>query len=119
MNCPNCSAAMNDLSYMYFSLADWDMDYPSTLHEEYRCTKCFIHYTNGEWEVPVCYAPTEKQKRIINAICFTLHLSFTPVTRRDAWEFIANHIEESNYERQRIAATCATRSWQPIKEIYE
>lgn len=93
MNCPNCNNLMENKSYSFWSMADWDSESPSGYHEEYHCHDCNIKYINGEWKIPKKYAlATEKQikaVKFINAYCFT---NYTPLLKRPCISFIKEYL---------------------------
>lgn len=94
MNCPNCNFPMRDKSYWYYGIGDWDMDYPSTLHEEYCCNSCHIKYVDGEWIIPKKYErATEKQVKCAYFICRELGLHYEPLFKRKTWEFINKYLD--------------------------
>lgn len=94
MNCPNCNKEMKDKSYWYYGLGDYDMDYPSTLHEEHCCNSCNIKYVNGEWIIPKKYErATEKQVKCVHFICRELGIHYEPLFKRKTWEFINKYLD--------------------------
>lgn len=99
MNCPNCDKEMKDKSYWYYGIADWDMDYPATLHEEYLCKDCGIKYVNGEWVVPNKFErATYKQVKCANFICNELGMRFEPVLKKQTWQFINTYIDKAKHD---------------------
>ena len=83
MKCINCKTEMKDKSYSYYGLGDWDMDYPASYHEEYRCPICKCKYINGKWEVPKkVEKPTEKQVKTILFINNKLQMALKPITKQ-------------------------------------
>lgn len=94
MNCPNCNKKMEDKSYCYYGISDWDMDYPATLHEEYVCKDCNIKYMNREWIIPEKFKrATYKQIKCANFICRELELEFEPVLKTKTWKFINTYLD--------------------------
>lgn len=94
--CPNCDKEMKNNSYMYYGLADWDMDYPATEHEEYYCKQCKIKYINGDWNIPkIIEVPTQKQIKCVNVINNVLGTDFIPLIKNKTTKFIKENIEKS------------------------
>lgn len=100
MNCPNCSKEMEDKSYWYYGISDWDMDYPATLYEEYLCNECHIKYKNNEWDIPKEYErATDKQIRCANFICSELGIDYEPLLKKKTWEFIDKYLDDAKQSR--------------------
>ena len=97
MKCPQCELEMKDKSY---GLGDWDCDYPSSIHEEYKCKKCKIKYENGEWTIPKEFKPSYKQEMAILFICNQLNTDYTPTTNKKACKFINKYFDEAKTEKQ-------------------
>lgn len=100
MNCPNCNRTMQDKSYNYYGIGDWDMDYPATTHEEYICSHCKIKYMNGEWEIPEEIAATNKQKRAALFINRVLGVQLPVLTKKNAWQYINKYLEKAKEQRR-------------------
>lgn len=101
MKCINCNEDMKDRSYNYYSLGDWDMDYPASHHEEHYCKSCKIKYIaedygEGEWIIPnTIEPPTERQ---INAILFInkwCRLNIKPLTKKQCIKDIGKYLQEA------------------------
>lgn len=97
MECPNCGWNMDNKSFNYYDpIADWDMDYPPRLHEEYFCKVCGMKYLNGEWIIPKEYLPSKKQEDTIRFIVCTLRVENPyPLTKRNAWKFISDNLDKA------------------------
>ena len=96
MDCPNCDKEMKNKSYLYYGLGDWDMDHPSTLHEEYFCKDCKIKYAQGEWSIPKIFErPTEKQIKCVMVINQVLELKFNPLIKSRTRVFINKYMQKS------------------------
>lgn len=93
MICPNCKKEMADKSYNYHGISGWDIDYPSSLHEEYICNNCNIRYANGEWVVPKNNLPTLKQIKTIQFINNHLNMNLKPITKHQCWVDISEYFE--------------------------
>jgi len=69
MNCPNCNQEMTyqDDGGCGYSIADWDVDYPTWHAEEhYKCKSCGIKCVEGEWSIPKKYQrATDKQVKAV------------------------------------------------------
>ena len=93
MKCPNCDKEMKDKSYWYYGIGDWDMDYPATLHEEYRCIDCNIKYINDEWIIPKKFErATYKQIKCAAFINRQLGTNFEPILKTSTWKFIKDNL---------------------------
>ena len=87
---------MQNQSYWYYGIGDWDADYPRTLHEEHRCKGCEITYRNGTWEIPLKYQrATERQVKCVEIINYKLGTHFDPILKSTTSKFISDHITES------------------------
>ena len=111
MKCPNCGCNMDNKSFNYYApIADWDMDYPPRLHEEYFCKVCGMKYLNGEWKIPQEFEPTDKQ---VNTVMFieraTKFEAPYPLTRGVAREFISRYFKKGS--ALCITGSIQTRSW--------
>ena len=88
MKCINCLTEMKNKSYDYYGFGDWDMDYPASHHEEYRCPNCKCKYIRedygeGKWEIPKkVEKPTEKQVNTILFINNKLQMDLKPITKQ-------------------------------------
>ena len=103
MKCPNCLDKMQNKSFMYYGLADWDTDYPSSLYEKYYCKECKIKYENGDWIIPKKYEKaTDKQIKCISIINKNLGTSFMPLTKDGCRRFISENIEKSKQNATKI-----------------
>lgn len=103
MKCPNCLDEMQNKSFMYYGLADWDADYPSSLYEKYYCKECKIKYENGDWIIPKKYEKaTDKQIKCISIINKNLGTSFMPLTKDGCRRFISENIEKSKQNATKI-----------------
>ena len=101
MKCPNCDKKMKDKSFWYYGISDWDMDYPGTFHEEYRCAACDIKYINDEWIIPNKYQrATEKQIKCAEFICRELGMSYDPILKTKTWKFINTYFDEAKLSRE-------------------
>jgi hypothetical protein len=96
MKCIECQKEMKDKSYWYYGIGDWDMDYPATHHEEYRCKECKIKYVNGEWIVPKnIELPTEKQVNTILFINNKCGLAIKPITKKQCIRDIGKYFDKA------------------------
>ena len=104
MKCPNCSKEMKDKSYVYYGMADWDMDYPATLHEEYWCSDCRIKFINDDWVIPESMIATEKQMNAGRIIESNTGIIMPPPTKKLMWKYIQDNMELSKkmYEENKI-----------------
>lgn len=98
--CPNCDKEMKDESFWYCSISDWDMDYPGTFHEEYRCPACCIKYTNREWIIPEKFErATDKQIRCVKFINRELGTRYEPLLKNKTWKFIHDNLDDARQSR--------------------
>jgi len=101
MTCPNCEKEMQDKSHSYWSIGDWDSDYPSGWHEEFYCKNCKIRFINGEWEIPKKFAkPTDKQIRTVLFINSKLGTNCIPLLKTQCWKFISENFEEAKKQAE-------------------
>lgn len=100
MTCPNCNRFMKDKSYWYYGFGDWDMDYPTELHEEYVCQHCKIKYVNGKWIIPDRFIATEKQQKTMLFINSVLHIEIPPPTKIKAWSYISKYFDEAKLAKE-------------------
>ncbi len=102
MKCINCGTEMKDKSYSYYGIGDWDMDYPASYHEEYRCPNCKCkytredHYGDGKWDIPkTVEKPTEKQVKTILFIMSKLHISLEAITKQQCIRDIGKYFDKA------------------------
>lgn len=102
MKCINCQTEMKDKSYSYYGIGDWDMDYPDSYHEEYRCPNCKCkytredHYSDGKWDIPkTVEKPTEKQVKTILFIMSKLHISLEAITKQQCIRDIGKYFDKA------------------------
>ncbi len=81
--CPNCNRPM-----IVISGADTQ-----------ECPYCKIVYHSSQFDIPVLYCPTEKQKNTIAFINKTLNLSLNPLTKNEAYRSIDRYLEPA---RERV-----------------
>jgi hypothetical protein len=116
MKCPNCSKEMENKSYWYYGLGDWDMDYPATYHEEHLCADCDIKYVNGKWDIPNKFErATDKQIKCVRFICKELGINYEPLLKRKTWKFIHKYLEAAKIsKRTSVECWCEENSdWLP------
>ena len=100
MVCPNCNKEMEDKTYWYYGISDWDMDYPATAHDEYWCPDCRIKYINGEWFVPKgIERATYKQIKCVEFINRELRTNYKPLLKNKTWKFIHDNLEDAKQSR--------------------
>lgn len=115
MICPNCDREMEDKSYWYYGISDWDMDYPATHHEEYYCNSCKIRYVHGKWEFPQhIQLATEKQIRTVHFINSKLGTNCTPLLKRQCWRFISKYFDEA-----KEVASCSRDDDPAYDDLYD
>ena len=102
MTCPNCNRFMKDKSYSYYGFGDWDMDYPSTLHEEHICPHCKIKYVNGDWIIPERFLASEKQQRTMLFINSVLHIGIPAPTKTKAHSYISKHFDAAKRMKEQL-----------------
>lgn len=102
MYCPHCGGNMKETKETYWSIGDWDMDYPTGYIERHICVPCKIKATNTDpicskytWEIPEKYHPTDKQRKTVKFICNVLHISPPPETKRQYWWFINDNLNDA------------------------
>lgn len=95
MNCPNCDQKMQDKSYMYYGIGDWDLDYPETCHQECFCKTCDIKYINREWTIPKALQPSEKRFKTVVFILYVLKFPFNPLTKKGCWKYIHENLQDA------------------------
>lgn len=101
MQCPVCEKEMIDLSYNYYGIADWDMDYPATHYSKHICTTCDIKYENGKWDIPEQFKATDKQIYCADIICKNLNLNPPPPVKKLMITFIQRNYEQSKFIARR------------------
>lgn len=96
MICPNCNNEMDDKSEQFWSIGDWDSDYPTGYSEKYYCKKCKIKYEDESWEIPKLFErATEKQVKTVKFINYHLGTMFVPLLKKQCCEIIGKHLSEA------------------------
>lgn len=101
MKCPVCEKEMIDLSYNYYGIADWDMDYPATRCSKYLCQTCDIKYEDGKWDIPEQFKATDKQIYCASIICENLSFNSPPPVKKIMTVFIRKHYAQSKSAARR------------------